>query len=324
MKLRFEQVLRYYGIEVNRKGDQHTGRCPLPAHGGSRDSPTFSVNLERNIFQCFGCKAHGNVLEFAVMMEKVSLTDGRAFRDVAVKLEKELFPDEVSARPLMGRDARKQSSEAKSKEVIVNPPLDFDLKGLDSGHPYLKSKGLTQETIDHFGLGFCSRGALKDRIAIPLRDTSGRLIGYAGEKIDEAIVPAPPRYSFPERRERDGKVLEFRRSLFLYNEYRLRAPVDELFVVEDFASVWWLHQCGFRQVVGVMSHECSVEQIELIASVVGPLGRVWILTNQTGEQLAHSMLSVLSTRHFVRWVRLTGRASVVDLSSQELKACFAG
>src|ERR1035438_3930282 len=150
------------------------------------------------------------------MMEKVSLTDGRAFRDVAVKLERELFPDEVSARPLMGREAKKQASDAKSKEVIVNPPLDFDLKGLDGGHPYLRSKGLTHETIDHFGLGFCSRGALKDRIAIPLRESSGKLVGYAGEKIDEAIVPAsPPRYSFPERRERDGKVLEFRRSLFL-------------------------------------------------------------------------------------------------------------
>ena len=117
--------------------------------------------------------------------------------------------------------------------------------------------------------------------------------------------------------------MEFRRSFFLYNEYRLRPPVDELFVVEDFASVWWLHQCGFRQVVGVMSHECSLEQIELIASVVGPLGRVWILTNQTGEQLAHSMLSELSARRFVRWVRLAGKKSLVEMSPEDLKARFS-
>ena len=326
MKLQFEQVLRYYGIEINRKGDQHTGRCPLPDHGGSRDSPTFSVNLERNIFQCFGCKARGNVLEFAVLMEKVSLSDGRAFRDVALKLHREFFPDEeIAKHPRARSPERNEPKSAKTPEVIVNPPLDFELKGLDGGHPYLKGKGLSSETINHFGLGFCSRGALKDRIAIPLRDSSGQLIGYAGEAIDESLVPAPtPRYSFPERRERDGKALEFRRSLFIYNGSRIRSPVDEVVVVEDFASVWRLFENGFRQVVSVMSHECSPEQIELIASAVKPLGRVWLVTNQGGEQLAQSMLSETATRHFVRWVRLTGRKRLVDFSSDELKACFSG
>ena len=326
MKLRFEQVLRYYGIEINRKGDQHTGRCPLPDHGGNRDSPTFSVNLERNIFQCFGCKARGNVLEFAVLMEKVSLSDGRAFRDVALKLHREFFPDEeIAKHPRARSQERDEPKSAKTPEAIVNPPLDFELKGLDGGHPYLKSKGLSSETISHFGLGFCSRGALKDRIAIPLRDSSGQLIGYAGEAIDESLVPSSaPRYSFPERREREGKVLEFRRSLFLYNGSRIRTPIDELVVVEDFASVWRLFESGFRQVVGVMSHECSPEQIELIASAVKPLGRVWIVTNQGSEQLAQSMLSIVSTRHFVRWVRLTGRKRLADLSPDELKACFTG
>ena len=324
MKLQFEKVLRYYGIEINRKGEQHTGRCPLPDHGGSRDSPTFSVNLERNIFQCFGCKARGNVLEFAVLMEKVSLTDGRAFRDVALKLHRELFPDETVAKHPRARSAEaERPKSAKTPEVIVNPPLDFELKGLDGGHPYLKGKGLSSETINHFGLGFCSRGTLKDRIAIPLRDSSGQLIGYAGEAIDESLVPAPtPRYSFPERRERDGKVLEFRRSLFLYNGFRIRSPVDELLVVEDFASVWWLFENGFRHVVGVMSHECSPEQIELIASVVKLSGRIWIVTSQTGEQLAQSMISIISTRRFVRWVRLTGQTRPGDLSPEELKASF--
>ena len=325
-KLHFEQVLRYYGIEINRKGEQHQGQCPLPDHGGIRDSPTFSVNLERNIFQCFGCKARGNVLEFAVLMEKVSLNDGRAFRDVALRLQRELFPDEGIERRPTGRSAEpKPTPQTKSPEVLVNQPLDFELKGLDGGHPYLKGKGLSRETISYFGLGHCSRGVLKDRIAIPLRDSSGQLVGYAGEVIDESLVPAPvPRYSFPERRERDGKVLEFRRSLFLYNGCRTQSSVDELIVVEDFASVWWLFENGFRQVVGVMSHECSPEQIEHIASTVKPLGRVWIVTSQTGEQLAQSMLSAVSTRHFVRWVRLTGRKRLVDLSPDELKACFTG
>lgn len=323
-KLSFDQVLRYYGIKVNRTGEQHQGPCPLPDHSGSRESPCFSVNLERNIFQCFGCKARGNVLEFAVLMEKVSLNDGRAFRDVALKLQRELFPDEGKGKRPIGRGAQpKDEPEKKSQEVLANQPLDFELKGLDGGHPYLKSKGLTAQTIDHFGLGFCSRGVLRDRIAIPLRDATGQLIGYAGEIIDESLVPSAPRYSFPERRERDGKVLEFRRSLFLYNGFRIKSPVDDLIVVNDFASVWWLNQNGFPQAVGVMSQECSSEQIELITSTTHPLGRVWVVTSQDEERLAHSMLSGVSSQRFVRWIRLNGRTRLVDLPARELRALFA-
>jgi DNA primase len=241
---------------------------------------------------------------------------------VALKLHRELFPDELIAKHPRARSPERDDPKksAKTPEVIVNPPLDFELKGLDGCHPYLKGKGLSSVTINHFGLGFCSRGALKDRIAIPLRDSSGQLIGYAGEVIDESLVPASaPRYSFPERRERDGRVLEFRRSLFLYNGFRIRSPVDELVVVEDFASVWWLNQNGFPHSVGVMSQECSQEQIELITSAVHPLGRIWVMTNLNEERLAHSMLSEVSTQRFVRWVRLTGRTRPVDLSSEELK-----
>ena len=56
-KLDFEQVLRHYGIEVKRKGNQHHGYCPLPNHNGKKNSPSFSANLDRGIFQCFGCGA---------------------------------------------------------------------------------------------------------------------------------------------------------------------------------------------------------------------------------------------------------------------------
>ena len=68
-KLSFEQVLAHYRVEVRKKGDQHHGYCPLPKHNGKRNSPSFSANLKRSIFQCFGCGAKGNVLEFAAMME---------------------------------------------------------------------------------------------------------------------------------------------------------------------------------------------------------------------------------------------------------------
>src|SRR2546423_13449362 len=92
-KLDFEQVLRHYGVEVKRRGVQHQGFCPLPNHRGKRNSPSFSANLERGIFQCFGCGAKGNVLEFAAMMEKADLGNGASFRSVAIGLQERFCPD---------------------------------------------------------------------------------------------------------------------------------------------------------------------------------------------------------------------------------------
>src|SRR5947209_14225910 len=91
-KLDFERILRHYKVEVKRKGIQHQGFCPLPNHNGKRNSPSFSANLERGIFQCFGCGAKGNLLEFAAMMENVDPRDGTAFRPLALGLQKVLCP----------------------------------------------------------------------------------------------------------------------------------------------------------------------------------------------------------------------------------------
>src|SRR6266568_2544206 len=85
--LSFEAVLRLYGVELKIKGEQHHGYCPLPNHKGKGNSPSFSANLEKGIFQCFGCGAKGNVLDFAAFMEKVDPKDGSALLEVAVKLQ---------------------------------------------------------------------------------------------------------------------------------------------------------------------------------------------------------------------------------------------
>jgi len=238
-KLDFEQVLRHYGVEVKRKGSQHQGFCPLPNHQGKKNSPSFSANLERGIFQCFGCGAKGNVLEFAAMMGKADPKDGAALHKVAGELQKRFCPEIGGATETKPPAKRLEKIEPKSElPVVVNAPLDFELKGLDRKHPYLLNRGFSQETIDHFGLGFCSRGLLKDRVAIPLHDHEGKLVGYAGRVVDDAAISEDnPRYRFPGKRERDRKLFEFRKTLFLYNGFRLKAPVDDLIVVEGFASL---------------------------------------------------------------------------------------
>src|SRR6266850_695170 len=114
-KLDFAQVLKYYGVEVKKTGKQHHGFCPLPNHIGKRNSPSFSANLERGIFQCFGCGAKGNVLEFAGLMEKINLEDGGEFRRVVLRLQERFCPESNGSHT--AREAPKeklQSAEIKA------------------------------------------------------------------------------------------------------------------------------------------------------------------------------------------------------------------
>src|ERR1700733_8403820 len=74
-----ELALSHYQINWLRKKDgELRGRCPI--HQGE-GTDTFHVSLHKNVFQCFSCKARGNVLDFVAAMEKCSV------RDAGVKLQ---------------------------------------------------------------------------------------------------------------------------------------------------------------------------------------------------------------------------------------------
>jgi DNA primase len=327
-KLDFEQVLRHYGVEVRPKGEQHHGFCPLPNHNGNRNSPSFSAHLKRGIFQCFGCGAKGNVLEFAALMENVDPKNGAALRGVAVKLQQRYCPEFGSGAPAVDSPPASNPKPVKTEPelpVVVNVPLDFELKGLDATHPYLLGRGFTPATIERFGLGYCSRGMLRSRIAIPLHDSGGMLVGYGGRVVDDATISEEnPRYRFPGDRKHDGKIFEFRKTLFLYNGFRIKAPVDDLAIVEGFTSVWWLDQNGLRDVVCTMGSDCSERQADLIVAMVKPSGRVWIASDgdAAGERHAQMLLRLISPHRLVRWVKMTEGRQPTDLAREQIEINF--
>src|SRR5437868_14433097 len=83
-QLDFRDVLWHYRVELKLTGDQHHGFCPLPTHSGKKKSPSFSANLKKGIWQCFGCGQKGNVLDFAVLMEAGDPKNGQDVRRVAL------------------------------------------------------------------------------------------------------------------------------------------------------------------------------------------------------------------------------------------------
>jgi len=119
--------------------------------------------------------------------------------------------------------------------------LTFKLKNLDPKSPYLKEKGLKKETIKEFGLGYCKRGLLKGRIAIPIHNERGELIAYVGR------YPGDP----PEGESKYVFPLNFKKSYVIFNLNRLKNKnkEKELILVEGFFDVFNLWQAGFKNVV---------------------------------------------------------------------------
>lgn len=306
-KLDFESVLRDFGVEVNRTGAQHKGPCPLPGHQGERKAAAFSAELERGLFRCFGCGRKGNVLEFAALMDGVDPENGAALRSVAVHLqEKYLKRKGVPSPPQPRVKPAPPPKEGTLKVTAVNAPLDFELKGLDPVHPGIKELGFTEETARTFGFGYTDRGSLKGRIAIQLHNQQGRLVGYAGRILEDGRISSEnPKYVYPERRERNGVVHEFRRGEILYNAHRISKPGDEVLVVSEVEAAWTLHQCGWKDVVAVMGSGVSTTQLEILDRLVSPAGRIFILGGSDSPPDDYRIAGLLALIRPVRMFRFS-------------------
>ena len=139
---------------------------------------------------------------------------------------------------------------------------------------------------------------LKDRVAIPLHDHDGKLLGYAGRVVDDSTIKEnnPFRYRFPGERDRDGKTYEFRKTLFLYNGFRIKALVDDLIIVEGFRRCFGgcfrtTSQTPWRP----WGRSCSERQAELIVSLVKPGGIIWVMPD--GDKARRTARTNLAYAH---------------------------
>jgi len=242
----FPSVLDHYQVNwLRRKGDELRGRCPI--HQGEGLS-SFHVNSSKNAFHCFSCKAHGNVLDFVAAMEKCSV------RDAAIKLA-EWFT--VSAEPVAATEKKKLTNPGRGvrdTETAINKPLTFQLKSVDSSHPYISERGISKETAETFGVGFFSgKGSMNGRVVIPIHNEHGELVAYAGRAIDGS----EPRYKLPAG---------FHKSLELFNLHRAIGGSNaggRVVVVEGFFDCMKVSQAGFA-CVALMGSSLSETQEELL------------------------------------------------------------
>ncbi|MEM9754017.1 MAG: toprim domain-containing protein [Planctomycetota bacterium] len=343
-QLTLEAVLTHHDIELRGSGDQRHGFCPLPTHTGSgraKRSPSFSANLGKNAWQCFGCGAKGNALELAVRLAGFDPDDKADFRRGCLAVRDAFGLAEAAADDENAPTRRKPPATSKrrstatsgakervekeetesSVKTVANAPLDFTLQHLDPSHPYLRERGFTEVTIEHFGLGFCSRGLMKDRIAIPIHSGDGQLVAYAGRLVDDEAVDADtPKYRFPGPREKDGKRFVFHKSRLLYNQAGL-AEDGDLVIVEGFADCWWLHQQGHTRVIALMGSSISDEQAEIVLSGTKPTARIVFMPDgdDAGTRCATELFDKLGKHRWCRWLKLPDGTQPTDYTSEQLR-----
>lgn len=260
-----EQVLQHYGLldQFKRGEDSLSGPCPI--HKGS--NPTqFRVSISKNIWNCFSeCKHGGNVLDFIAKMENVPI------HTAAIKAIEwfSLDPDALAAESEPEKSeptvAPKSIVAAKPAPLVAKPvpeintpnvPLKFRLDKLDRVHPYLITRGLSLETIVDFGIGYCGKGMMAERIAIPIHNPAGNVVAYCGRWPGDPPADTP-KYKLPQG---------FKKSLELFNLDRaVKEPADKPWIiVEGFFDCMKLHQLGWRKVVALMGSTLSPAQEELI------------------------------------------------------------
>lgn len=260
-----EQILEHYGLidRFKRSGDSLNGPCPI--HKGN--NPTqFRVSISKNIWNCFSeCKHGGNTLDFIARMESVSIHAAALKAIEWFKLDPEAMSagaDKEDSGEATESDTASPPKPAAKKTVAApekntpNTPLKFRLDKLELNHPYLAERGLSLETIVDFGIGFCGKGMMADRIAIPIHNSEGGVVAYAGR------FPGEPAEDTPKYKLPPG----FRKSQELFNLDRaIKQPADApLVIVEGFFDAMKLHQHGCRKVVALMGSTMSAAQEALI------------------------------------------------------------
>jgi len=265
-----EMVLNHYRIELRMVGaGTLRGKCPLPMHGSNhKNGASFTATLTKGVGGVWACqstscvkardgKRGGNALDFVATMEQCSI------RDAAAKLAEwfevpKAEPDATEPNRISDEEKRAQLVSKKEQnpagESAFNKPLTFTLQGIDHAHPYLKERGVTEETARAFGVGvFGGRGTVQGRCVIPIHNGKGELVAYAGRSIDGS----EPKYKFPAG---------FHKGLELYNLHRAIGESNSrhrVVVVEGFFDCFRVSAAGFP-CVALMGASMSEAQEELL------------------------------------------------------------
>lgn len=257
------------------------GLCPF--HDDK--SPSFHVSTKEHVFHCKGCGASGNVIHFHARQLGIEYAEAKMDLADRLGLRKE--------RPLDNALSLLQATAARYHDGLARKP---------EAKAYLRTRGITDETINRFGIGFCfgdefahagsaaremaqKGGVLYDssrtgglvnlmsrRIVFPIRNRDGQVIAFGGRmmpsdetKTDESKAKMP---KYLNTSETDY----FKKADVLFGVYEAKMAISKekfAVVVEGYMDVAVLHQQNVANTVGIMGASVSERAFEWL----------WKLTN---------------------------------------------
>ena len=274
-------------VTLKKRGSNYTACCPFH----NEKTPSFSVSATKGIYKCFGCGKSGTAVGFVMEHEHLSYTE--ALKYLAKKYNIEVIEKEESAEDI----AKRQRHESLLLVSEFGGKFFQESLGTPDGqaiaYQYFRSRGLQDETIRKYGLGWApvSRKALSeaaraagykeeflietglsikyddgrlvdrffDRVIFPIHSVSGRVIAFGGRtlKTDKSVA------KYVNSPETEIYV----KSKSLYGIYFAKGEIskkDKCILVEGYLDVLSMHQLGITNVVASSGTSLTEDQIRLI------------------------------------------------------------
>ena len=277
-------------VNLRKAGVNYKGLCPF--HDDT--TPSFMVSPARQICKCFACGEGGNAVNFLMKHEQITYPE--ALRWLAKK-----YNIEIQERELTDEEKREQS-ERESMFVVnewacqyFHELLKHDVDGSSIGKQYFRSRGIRDDIIEKFQLGFAlskrdalanearrkgykdefllktglcyegQGGVLVNRFAgraiFPWLNVSGKVVAFGGRKLDAATKGVQQKYV----NSPDSEIYHKERELYgIYQAKKSIVKEDCVYMVEGYTDVIAMHQCGLENVVANSGTALSVYQIKLL------------------------------------------------------------
>ncbi len=269
-------------VRLQKKGSNYFGLCPFH----NEKSPSFSVSPGKQMYYCFGCGAGGNVITF--LMEYENQTFPEAVRMLAQRAGIAL-PEVDDSKEARQADSRRAKLLEINKEAAKYFYYQLRTERGSVGMEYLRKRELSDETMNHFGLGYAnkysndliqylkSKGYSEDlirdaglcnvdekhgmydkfwnRVMFPIQDINHRVIGFGGRVMGDG----KPKYlNSPET-----EIFDKSRNLYGLNFARTSRK-GNVILCEGYMDVIAMHQAGFTQAVASLGTAFTSGQASLL------------------------------------------------------------
>lgn len=269
-------------VRLQKKGSNYFGLCPFH----NEKSPSFSVSPGKQMYYCFGCGAGGNVITF--LMEHENQTFPEAVRTLAQRAGIAL-PEADDSKEARQADSRRAKLLEINKEAAKYFYYQLRTERGSVGMEYLRKRELSDETMNHFGLGYAnkysndliqylkSKGYSEDlirdaglcnvdekhgmydkfwnRVMFPIQDINHRVIGFGGRVMGDG----KPKYlNSPET-----EIFDKSRNLYGLNFARTSRK-GNVILCEGYMDVIAMHQAGFTQAVASLGTAFTSGQASLL------------------------------------------------------------